>query len=383
MADVSISSGSIVSSISRGSTLSSTHTNTTPVQVKESQNVNLTSIQCEYTPIDITQTIAQFELDDSLPFRLSKHVIKKISTEFVDKYSAMEIQKLADLLVALVYIKSFKQIWSSMNIESPNEEETILQGISELNIAVPERVDVLLSGLGNIQTEYGTMKLLWPITTAKTCLVNALKYGSSYFGEKVFSRFFPPFENGYTNKLIWCDDEGFDKFYHYCLRYLAKFGPIQNKSVQDLENSIPQWFLDENPDYLVVFLAHLITKAEWIEKLQTYDLNDDVIKSLDILGLQFCTVQSTTLKSLCTRLQLSYDKFESIKFDNIFRMRRTRGTGKGCLGQLCQSTGKKSYSSAFPFTDSNRTYGYMLRPSVFYEVTNKDRALMLFSKMVD
>ena len=77
MADVSISSGSIVSSISRGSTLSSTHTNTTPVQVKESQNVNLTSIQCEYTPIDITQTIAQFELDDSLPFRLSKHVIKK------------------------------------------------------------------------------------------------------------------------------------------------------------------------------------------------------------------------------------------------------------------------------------------------------------------
>ncbi|RCK64933.1 hypothetical protein Cantr_00516 [Candida viswanathii] len=382
MADLSLSSGSITSSISRKTTLSSTHT-TTPVQVKESKTANLTSIQFEYIPIDVTQTIAQFELDDSLPFRLSKHVIKKLSSEFTNKYTYTQIQKLSDLLIALVYIKTFKQIWSSFTFDYLTDEEAMLQEISELNIAVPERIDVLLSGLGNIQTDYGTMKLMWPVTTAKTCLVHALKYGSSYFGEKVFSRFFPPFENGYTSKLIWCDDEGYEKFGAYCLRYLNRFGPIHNASVDEMRNSIPQWFHDENPDYLIVYLANLTTKEEWFNKLNSYDLNDDVVRSLEILGLQFCTIQSTTLTTTCTRLEVSYDKFESIKFDNVFKMRRTKGTGKGCLGQLCQSIGKKSYSSAFPFTDSNRTYGYMLRPSVFYEVTNRDRAVMLFSEMVD
>lgn len=383
MARGSISSDSFVSSMSRKTTLSSTHTSMTPLEVKESNNVNLTSIQCEYIPIDSSQTIAQFELDDSLPYRLSKHVIKKLSTGLPNKYTTSQVQKLSDMLTALVYIKAFIQIWSSMEFDSLNEEEDILQDISKLNIAVPERIDVLLSGLGNIPTDYGTIELLWPVTTAKTCLVNALKYGSSYFGEKVYSRILPLFENGYTNKLIWCDDEGYNKFNTYCLRYLSQVGPSYNTSVEDSNNSIPQWFHNENPNYLIVYGAHMTTKSEWFDKLNTYDLNDDVVRSLSILGLQFCTVQSTTLKTTCTRLEICYNKFESIKFNNLFKMRRTKGTGKGCLGQLCQSVGKKSYSSAFPFTDSNRIYGYMLRPSIFYEVINRDRALMLFSEMVD
>lgn len=406
--------------------------------------------------------LAQFELNEMIPFNLCKHLYEKLQQEMRleaqlrggPQVDEDQIDKLYYLLISLCYIKAFKQVYSTIKLEQnkidlskseeniDKDEEKVcisdLKLISHLQVYVPERIDMLLCGLGNLVTPHGKVCLLWPKTTLLTLLVNAIHYGLLYFNEKIISRKLPNFESGIRNfnnkekrksgdmkftkesrelgsdhgkgvatQLIWSDYEGYEKFQTYCSRYLSQFGDVEQMCRQNNQNELYQFHLT-HPEYSLVYEASLCLYLEWRKRINKYDESDVIVSALSILGLQFVTIQSTILKNMTLRIVQAYTKYEAGKFEKMWKMKNTRGTGKGMLGQLCKeekvendqrlsmdSKGSgnnndkfgqhcsKLCVSAFPFTGINKTFGNMLKPSRHYDIVDSEAALLLFQDIIN
>ncbi|CAK9441582.1 uncharacterized protein LODBEIA_P54500 [Lodderomyces beijingensis] len=380
--------------------------------------------------------LAVFELDDAIPYNLSKHLHQTFKSRIKSQEKST---KFTYLLNALVYLKAFKQVYSSVDLDDlisdVPETEIIVNGngdkdengdvellsdvheISKLAVYVPERVDMLLCGLGNFTSSRGEVKILWPRVTLLTMLVNAMYYGLMYFDEKIISRRLPNFElvsdktqrdptTGdvkLATQLIWNDYESYMKFQHYCKRHLAQYPAPQTMTERQQRG-----FHSRNPHYRVVYDAYMCGFQEWRKRIE--DERDDVVgATCKILGLQFVTIQSTVLKSMSYRICRAYSSREHVEFEKIWKMKRTKGTSKGWLGQLCKnridddddgggggSGGFGEYEdemfhlgerngrtiSAFPLSGFDRTFGHMLKPSKHYEILDREAALALYQDMM-
>ncbi|KAG7664280.1 uncharacterized protein J8A68_002195 [[Candida] subhashii] len=310
--------------------------------------------------------IASFELSDSISFRITSHIKNKI----LGIMQAESDQRRYLLLMAMAHVKEFKQLWSTFhNLNHLVEGDMqYLYEISKLDVAVPERVDMLIATLGNVHTKHGVMEVMWPMTTAKTCLANALKYGCYYFEEQVFSKHLPDFSKGYCSQLIWKDDEGYNKYQHYCDRYLNAHADLSKKGYKAM-------FTEE---YTCVYEAYLVPKEQWMTKMDEYDGNDIVIKTLKVLGLELCSLHASTLQTMATRVCHVYERYEKDNFRIPLYV--TKGRKTGWIGQLCVVTPNKTINFAFDCTGSDRTIGYILKPCIYYEINDNTKANKLFSK---
>lgn len=102
--------------------------------------------------------IGTFHLVDSFPIRVIREYAEHMYYQKLWRYGNMQL--LARLLVFLSCLKAAQQLWSSFWIVPV--ETDIFSEIRGLPTYLPEVIDNVLLKLGDIETEFGRIRVRWP-----------------------------------------------------------------------------------------------------------------------------------------------------------------------------------------------------------------------------
>ncbi|EGW35546.1 uncharacterized protein SPAPADRAFT_64653 [Spathaspora passalidarum NRRL Y-27907] len=326
--------------------------------------------------------LGSFELRDDLAYDLCQSYPVHPDSEPVIKF----------ILQIYAHMKLFKQIQSCYQFEPFNH-------LSHQVSYLPERMDALLNGIGDVKLEYGTFRIKWPLTALKTALLNTNWFYQCMenFCLKLdisFPLCDPP-KSGCYKCLFWDDDEGNDKLDTYIKAYMDQFlGKVVSQrhnnefvvgipsdkslSVSEVEGYLPLWFVLEHPEFMNVYSLFMMTRSE--RSFKFLESSPDTLKALETVGMTLCTCSND---SLIKRLRDISDVYE-IGGYNLLGVVNTTGSGQGYMGQLYNHDPfKEVYTPVHDLNEFSKLLGYVLTPArqvninVKFPVKGGDRKIVL------
>ncbi|RLV92220.1 hypothetical protein JA1_003286 [Spathaspora sp. JA1] len=319
--------------------------------------------QESYEEVQITSSdLGSFELRDDLTYDVCQCYTFPADSEPIVQH----------ILQVYAHMKLFKQIQACCHYPLFNE---LAQGVSYL----PERIDTLLSGIGDVKLKQGTYQMKWSLTTLKTALLN-----QSFFYHKVktvcistdypFPLFIEPEHECYKG-LFWDDDEGNDKLDTYIRSYLDKFsgkvvsqndckkfviGIPSDKSLSITEANLylPPWFKSEHPEFMHVYSLFMLDRLQ--RTTQLTEMNESTQTALRCIGLTFCNITVDQLTSSLSGIDTLYEigGYKSVGLVN------TPGSGQGCLGQLfMRNVLDLALTPLSECSQFSKAFGYVLTPA--------------------
>ncbi|KAG7666154.1 uncharacterized protein J8A68_000312 [[Candida] subhashii] len=301
-----------------------------------------------------------FQLDDSFPIRLCRLYILTLARE--DDMFGFESTS-AKLLIFSSCLKAADHLFYNCQLDILNQNLPFRR--FPLNcISVPEGINIILRGLGHIETRDAKIKVKWPWTTFRTALVNANLYGRMAMDTNHTGQF-----GDYETNLVWNDEEGHQKldYYieNYCRDKIAKTLTHDDEGYSLMDRSAAhEWVkeqLQEMPDLLDLYTGRI-----------PFD-DSNAESSFQALGLKRMTISDQALVNGLFSPLLAIETIYSHFYERMFSMASVAPLGNGSLGQVFRAG--KDINHAYTakilstyMTDDEIAFGFSLVPSISFEL---------------
>ncbi len=143
--------------------------------------------------------------------------------------------QLAYHLAAESYLATATQLLHSCNLEDSDDASLIIP-LKTATTVVPRHIGQVISGLGNIETKMGKVKVRWPTTTIRTAVLNAQRALTMLRRNIINPEDAPQFQP--VTNVIFPNREGYAKLQYYCLESMNAKRDILHIG----ENNNERWF---------------------------------------------------------------------------------------------------------------------------------------------